>query len=75
MGPTPILEMARAYGLRPRLWLLVTSRADSKWVDKSWRRQKNSKEKIGYSCGLVENQSFVLYLKVFKTDLYLSSNT
>ena len=24
MGPTPILEMARAYGLRPRLWLLVT---------------------------------------------------
>ena len=21
-GPTPILEMARAYGLRPRLWLL-----------------------------------------------------
>ena len=23
MGPSPILEMARAYGLRPRLWLLV----------------------------------------------------
>ena len=23
MGPTPILEMARAYGLRPRLWLLL----------------------------------------------------
>ena len=23
MGPTPILEMARAYGLRPGLWLLV----------------------------------------------------
>ena len=23
MGPTLILEMARAYGLRPRLWLLV----------------------------------------------------
>ena len=22
MRPTPILEMARAYGLRPRLWLL-----------------------------------------------------
>ena len=22
MGPTPILEMARAYGLRPWLWLL-----------------------------------------------------
>ena len=25
MGPTPILEMARAYGLRPRLWLLVNA--------------------------------------------------
>ena len=25
MGPAPILEMARAYGLRPRLWLLHTS--------------------------------------------------
>ena len=24
IGTTPILEMARAYGLRPRLWLLVT---------------------------------------------------
>ena len=24
MGPAPILEMARAYSLRPRLWLLVT---------------------------------------------------
>ena len=23
MGPTPILEMVHAYGLRPRLWLLV----------------------------------------------------
>ena len=23
MGPTPTLEMARAYGLRPRLWLLA----------------------------------------------------
>ena len=23
MGPTPILEMARAYGLRPRLWPLM----------------------------------------------------
>ena len=26
MGPTPILEMARAYGLRPRLWLLVQNK-------------------------------------------------
>jgi len=28
MGTTPILEMARAYGLRPRLWFLVK---DLKW--------------------------------------------
>jgi len=26
MGATPIPEMARAYGLRPRLWLLVMIR-------------------------------------------------
>ena len=24
MGTTPILEMTRAYGLRPRLWLLLS---------------------------------------------------
>ena len=28
MVPTPILKMARAYGLRPRLWLLIISFAD-----------------------------------------------
>ena len=27
IGTTPILEMARAYGLRPRLWLLTAPRA------------------------------------------------
>ena len=27
MGTTPILEMARAYGLRPRLWLLIKFKA------------------------------------------------
>ena len=32
MGPTPILEMARAYGLRPRLWLL--SIVITLWVTK-----------------------------------------
>jgi len=26
MGTTPILEMARAYGLRPRLWLLIQAK-------------------------------------------------
>ena len=25
MGTTPILEIARAYGLRPRLWLLINT--------------------------------------------------
>jgi len=29
MGTTPILEMARAYGLRPRLWLLVKLHLES----------------------------------------------
>ena len=33
MGPTPILEMARAYGLRPRLWLLV-------YGDEEMKREK-----------------------------------
>ena len=28
MGPTPILEMTRAYGLRPRLWLLSALQTD-----------------------------------------------
>ena len=36
MGPTPILEMARAYGLRPRLWLLVAYEASEN------REQKNT---------------------------------
>ena len=30
MGPTPILEMVRAYGLRPRLWLLLELRTIQK---------------------------------------------
>ena len=28
MGPTPILELARAYGLRSRLWLLAQTNVD-----------------------------------------------
>ena len=31
MAPTPILEMARAYGLHPRLWLLVIYIISSKF--------------------------------------------
>ena len=30
MGPTPILQMARAYGLRPRLWLLPLNSFETK---------------------------------------------
>jgi len=29
MGTTPMLEMARAYGLRPRLWLLIEDNLES----------------------------------------------
>ena len=35
MGTTPILEMARAYGLRPRLWLLFTPKFLAKRTWKS----------------------------------------
>ena len=54
-----------------------TELVDSTWVDKSWRRQTlmNSKEKIAYSwrigCKPKAYTIFVLYLKMFKTDLYL----
>ena len=30
MGQTPILEMARAYGLRPRLWLLLRFKSEQR---------------------------------------------
>ena len=30
MGPTPILEIARAYGLRPRSWLLPLNSFETK---------------------------------------------
>ena len=42
MAPTPILEMARAYGLRPWLWLLLKYNS---WIEKPfcWRSNfKNS---------------------------------
>jgi len=32
MGTTPILEMARAYGLRPRLWLLPNPNVQMEYV-------------------------------------------
>ena len=39
MGPTPVLEMARAYGLRPRLWLQIiimicfSIKLETEWFD------------------------------------------
>ena len=36
MGPTPILEMARTYGLRPRLWLLIKA-IDHKFWFMVWK--------------------------------------
>ena len=32
MAPTPILEMARAYGVHPRLWLLLCTKISCKTV-------------------------------------------
>ena len=32
VGTTAILEMARAYGLRPRLWLLLTVNDWKEWI-------------------------------------------
>ena len=40
MGPTPILEMALAYSLRPRLWLLV----------EIWRSTKTGIFLKGFNC-------------------------
>ena len=31
MAPTPILEIARAYGLHPRLWLLISVQSSPPW--------------------------------------------
>ena len=53
----------------------VTSRADSTWVDKSWRRQTlmNSKERLQIRGGLVENQrsTQALFLVIIKGLLLL----
>ena len=39
MGQTPILEMARAYGLRPRLWLLERRKT---WIAKGKKERTDS---------------------------------
>ena len=43
MDPTPILEMARAYGLRPRLWLLNRNNAQPRCniVARTWPNDHN----------------------------------
>ena len=75
-----LITNQRGWGSWSLTRYLVTSHADSKWVDKSWQRRRqtlmNSKEKIAYSWGIGWKPkvytSFVLYLKVFKTDLCIS---
>ena len=53
MGPTPILEMARAYGLRPRLWLLIQSNVrEFKKLLRRRRRQRRVKS------------DFIFYLRI-----------
>ena len=44
MGPTPILEMARAYGLRPRLWLLSWPNIISKKIKQRWQGEGGNEE-------------------------------
>ena len=51
MGTTPILEMARAYGLRPRLWLLVL------------RLIFRSTEKIGKAIMAGKKKAHYLYMQ------------
>ena len=41
MGPTPILEMARAYDRRPRLWLLLPF----KFAELPWHAEKVADKK------------------------------
>jgi len=39
MGTTPILEMARAYGLRPRLWLLLKLKTEGQTIYRKLHRK------------------------------------
>ena len=49
MGPTPILEISRAYGLRPRLWLLVLDWPVVYPTNKSWFWSSNHSSLTGSS--------------------------
>jgi len=53
MGTTPILEMARAYGLRPRLWLL------------SFRKHRKCCSSIFSSEVLLQSRSVCFVANVF----------
>ena len=44
MGTAPILEMACAYGLRPRLWLLIP---EGFYVSLGWHLEKDEYEPYG----------------------------
>jgi len=52
IGTAPILEMARAYGLRPRLWLLLSINFHSSFnkqrkLNAIWLKQSDAKAKMG----------------------------
>ena len=68
MGPTPILEMARAYSLRPRLWLLIWS--NIKWnllwlklVGNTTRQLTTPKESPRLVAGLFVIRLLILHFK------------
>ena len=46
MGPNPILEMARAYSLRPRLWLLISFKLNIKMFISSILITRSFKKKF-----------------------------
>ena len=59
MGPTPILEMARAYGVCFRLWLLIYSHIKSKSVKFPFIT-KNSKHLVRTIFSDMKNKSVKL---------------
>ena len=75
MGPAPILEMARAFGLRPRLWLLPTLISHVTYLNKtSCKITQTSSPQICKNCLFHGNCFFVLCsnLPDSKTDKVIS---
>ena len=66
MGPTPILEMARAYGLRPRLWLLVHGIFSTSTCSELWRRLKSTWLQVWLISLVLPPLSFVVHTKCWE---------